>query len=1444
MALAGDRNRAGMKGSGVYFIALSPSGRVLSMNRTLLQAVGSRLEPIIGKHLPSRLLPREGRAALAGAMHQLHSRNDSVLAQVPIRAAHGGVLQVEWWTRVVRQDDGKIRQYFAVGIDITERDRQEKLQAARIRILEALIGRGSLQSLQEMLVDQIQGIWPGHPVAILMVDPDQGTLHNTISRGLPDHFTALLEGLAIGPSVGCSGKAAYSGTRAISEDIQNDPDCIPFRELAASAGLKACWSEPILASGGRVLGTFSVYARRTGLPTEEDLKILHEVAALASLLHERKQVEAELALRNAAIQAAANAIAITDRHGVTQWVNGAFSELTGYAPEEVQGQPIRILKSTVQDPAAFQELWDTILAGQVWKGELVNRRKDGSEYIEEQTITPVHGEDGSITHFIAIKQDVSARKTSEAILRKLSEALEQSADAIAILELDGTVVHTNPAFHQVLNLKDSSVIGESIATFLEDPQHPGHLAELLARSREGLASKGRYHIQTAGGVNLTLDGSLSPVRDTDGVISGLVVVFRDVTREIEQGRRLIQSQKMDSLGALAGGVAHDFNNILTAILNCTEMIEWQLEPDSPIHSRLSIIYQVTQRARELNRQILSFSRKSEDRRIPFDLSAVTREAVRLLRSTLPKNIHLQETVTSPIWAVGNPAQAHQVLLNLAINGCQAIGSRPGQLTLSLCERELDEAEGLPLPPGRYAELCIRDSGSGMDPQTLERIFEPFFTTKKDGEGTGLGLSVVHGIVHASGGHIRVESAPGKGSSFWVYLPCAVEAVLEPSPSQETEVFGSERILLVDDEDIVAALAKHGLERLGYQVVAKTSPVDALEEFRAQPGAFDLLVTDLDLPTYSGTELTRRIRLIRPGMPAILVTGTENTLAAMPSLSVTFQETLVKPLVAKDLGAAIRRAMDARRLLGTCESYPEAEIPLDQDGHPRVLLVEDSETTRNLVGTWMAKAGYQVEEARDGQEAWEHFAATQSHAPFSLVLTEILMPRMDGLELVERIRKADPDVPVVILCSMQDAEAGSKAQYLQANEFLVKPFTSEVLLSTLARLARGGMSRTQKEQLEETAQAVRMAHKVMAAVPVQDLPIFSICEPLTAAGGDVFRCYRRPDGTALLVLADVAGHSVLSSYAVASFLGMLTTFIPGSGGLTELFQRLNQNIQTGPFPDVPIAVLAADWDPRTGRLHVVNAGNPCGIWHRKDLGRTEPITLKGTPLGLFSELRVREKVLVLEPGDRILFGTDGLFDTRSPGQVFFRDLVPLQWERTAALPVEQALGAMCEAVKEHGEGRILDDVLVVGLEQPAWAPGPHELVLVLPSLAASVDLADQELDKLLAHHPQGRELSKARRFNLVLALHEALSNAIEHGNGGDPGKRVALACRLTETAVRVQVVDEGPGFDLDTFVPPEAVDAERHRGVAILRAVTRGLRMCGGELEFQFDLMGAGHDLDS
>ena len=874
--------------------------------------------------------------------------------------------------------------------------------------------------------------------------------------------------------------------------------------------------------------------------------------------------------------------------------------------------------------------------------------------------------------------------------------------------------------------------------------------------------------------------------------------------------------------------------MLSSILIAAELIELELEPDSPIRPRLEIIYQVSQQARDLTRQILSFGRRTEHRQIPFDLANLLRQACQLLKATLPKNVHLRRDLATSAWVEGDPAQTHQVVMNLAINGAHAIGSGEGTLTLTLGKRQIEASDGLPLPPGLYAELCVRDTGCGIPPAIVPRIFEPFFTTKDADTGTGLGLSVVHGIVHSHGGHIQVESTPGQGSCFRVYLPATLQEAAVPLAEPRQPAQGTERILLVDDEDIVTALTKQGLEALGYDVVAKTSPIDALEVFQARPGAFDLLITDLTLPGFSGAELARRIRRLRPGLPAILTTGTAGVAGTMPSIAEAFAEILAKPLAPRDLGAAIRRVLDPLKL-AQAEPYPEVEGLLEPGDHPLILVAEDSQATRTLLRTWLEKAGYRVQEARDGQEAWEYFTAARNQTPYSLVLTDIVMPRMDGLELVEKIRKAGPDVPVVILSSLEDAEAGKKALQLHVNDFLMKPFDAHVLVAALARLVEAGLFQARKAQLVETAQAVRLAQKVMEAVPEEDLPVYSISEPLTEAGGDIFRAIRRPDGTTLLLLADVAGHSVLSSYAVASFLGMLSTFLQEAPDVTALFQALNRTIQDGPFPEIPIAALAAHWTPRTGRLHVVNAGIPYGLWLRAGLGRAETIPLDGAPLGLLPQPRTTEKILFLEPGDRLLFGTDGLFDVRSEAGDTFRQRALAQWQELGGLPVAEALIRHCEAARAHGNGVIGDDLLAIALEQPAWVPGQGEFLRCLPSTLEALEAACGDFEAFLSDQPLA--LAKARAFEVQLAVREALSNAFRHGNLEAAHERIILQAHLEARDLVVRVVDAGRKFRLERLWPKPAPSAEGQRGLNLLQTLGTQVTLHGGELTFRMALQG-------
>ena len=380
--------------------------------------------------------------------------------------------------------------------------------------------------------------------------------------------------------------------------------------------------------------------------------------------------------------------------------------------------------------------------------------------------------------------------------------------------------------------------------------------------------------------------------------------------------------------------------------------------------------------------------------------------------------------------------------------------------------------------------------------------------------------------------------------------------------------------------------------------------------------------------------------------------------------------------------------------------------------------------------------------------------------------------------------------------------------------------------------------SQVHRFTETASAVRLAQKTMEAVAEEDLPVCSICLPLADAGGDTFSCVHLPDGTVLLVLADVAGHSVLSSYAVASFLGMISAFAQEFRGLKDFVLRLNAGLGTGPFHEIPICVLAGHWRPGDGRLHLVNAGIPHGVWFQRESCDTETLKLNGTPLGVLEEPLAEERVLMLSPGDRLLLATDGLMDVLSPGGMLFQDRVAAEWSALRDLPLRQALPALCEAATEHGGGPVADDILAVAVEQPALVLPGRGFQIRLRSTFDDIDRACIRLEQFLDSDAGLRVLSDEWRFNLMLAAREALTNAAIHGNGRSAEKRVSLACRVEPEAgkLRLTVTDEGTGFDWKGHRPGAGLQTSLGgRGITIIRAFTQAAAMTAGELEIEFSM---------
>ncbi len=381
--------------------------------------------------------------------------------------------------------------------------------------------------------------------------------------------------------------------------------------------------------------------------------------------------------------------------------------------------------------------------------------------------------------------------------------------------------------------------------------------------------------------------------------------------------QLVQSQKMEAIGALAGGIAHDFNNILSAIIGYTEMAIEDLSPESPIVSDLNEVYKAGNRAKELVKQILAFSRQSKQELRPIQIHLIVKEALKLLRSSIPTTIEIRQDIdTQSGTVISDPTQIHQITMNLCTNSYHAMRSTGGLLAVTIKSVQIGEddykSKNFDLSPGSYVELEVSDTGVGMDRQTIENIFLPYFTTKKKGEGTGLGLSVVHGIVKSYGGHITVYSEIGKGTTFRLYLPrVCTDVASGDNGVAEAYLTGNERALIVDDEEVIVNMEERMLISLGYHVTAITSSSEALQVFQEDPGNFDVMITDMTMPKMSGAELIQRIRRIRPDIPVILCTGFSELIDKEKASILGIKKYLMKPVIKRDLASAIREVLDEK-----------------------------------------------------------------------------------------------------------------------------------------------------------------------------------------------------------------------------------------------------------------------------------------------------------------------------------------------------------------------------------------------------------------------------------------------------------------------------------------------------------------------------------------------------
>jgi PAS domain S-box-containing protein len=680
----------------------------------------------------------------------------------------------------------------------------------------------------------------------------------------------------------------------------------------------------------------------TGVFTKDRVAVLELLASLSAISLENALLFADLRQENQERKKAQEALResekrlagiidflpdatfAVDREGkVIAW-NRAMEEMSGIPADRMIGttgheyalpfygerRPLLIDMVAASDEEIKKQYLSVERKGNALLGE-VKVTLRGRQRTLSGIAAPLYDEAGNVVGAIESVRDVTERKHFEEENKRLAMILEQAAEGIILTDTNWVIQYANPAFERITGYARDEIIGRRTTLLKSDVHDNDFFGNIRGTLSRGETWSGRITNKRKDGSLYEVDATGSPFRDETGKIVSFIGIQHDITNEIKLERQLRQSQKMEAIGTLAGGIAHDFNNILTAIIGYTQLLTYKVPSDSPLLPPLHQVLQASNRAADLVKQVLAFSRQSEHERQPVMICGVVKEVLKLLRSSLPTTIEIRKDIAvaaQECIVLADETQIHQVIMNLCTNAAHAMHDRGGVLEISVTTFEADAAlagryHGL--RAGRYVGLKVSDTGHGMDATTMEHIFDPYYTTKPKGEGTGLGLAVVQGIVKNHDGIITVYSEPGKGSTFSIFLPRLEEVISREVEEIEGLVGGDEHILFVDDEDMLVETGKQILESLGYGVTETTSSSKALDIFRAQPATFDLVITDMTMPEFTGLELASQMLSLRPDIPVILCSGFCGDTLREQAWEIGIREIVMKPYDIKNLAEIIR-----------------------------------------------------------------------------------------------------------------------------------------------------------------------------------------------------------------------------------------------------------------------------------------------------------------------------------------------------------------------------------------------------------------------------------------------------------------------------------------------------------------------------------------------------------
>jgi len=606
--------------------------------------------------------------------------------------------------------------------------------------------------------------------------------------------------------------------------------------------------------------------------------------------------------------------------------NPAFCKMFGFKNQE---ELKKVTPSELyQNPKERKLYSDSLIEkGVIRNSEWTLLRRDGTPVHTSITSRVVYGKDGEVSHFDSIMLDITEQKVVEEALRKSEEKyrniLESMEEGYYEVDLAGNFTFLNDAMCRIRGYTRDELMGMNNRQYM-DPETAKKVYEAYSEVYRSERPIKGYQWKTTrkDGTEGHVEVSAALIKDLKGNSIGFRGIVRDINErkqaEKENARlqsQLQQSHKMEAIGTLAGGIAHDFNNILAIILGNAELASDDVPNWNPARKSLREIRKASIRAKDMVRQLLAFSRKTDEENMPLNMAPILKESMKMLRSAIPTSVEFKQHVSDHQCGImGDASQINQIVMNLVTNAADAMSEEGGLLEVTLEKIILQEEKTCfdwVLPPGPYVRLKVRDTGEGIEPKVMDRIFEPYFTTKEVGKGTGMGLSVIHGIVKRHSGGIRVESELGKGTVFEIYFP-ALEKTAEEEIEPEAEIKGgSERILFVDDEEPMVNLNRQRLERLGYQVKSTTKPLEALEWFKADPGQFDVIITDMTMPRMTGDRLAEEVLKIRPHMPVIICTGYSERMSAKKAEALGVSKYIEKPIDLRNLASALREVLEEK-----------------------------------------------------------------------------------------------------------------------------------------------------------------------------------------------------------------------------------------------------------------------------------------------------------------------------------------------------------------------------------------------------------------------------------------------------------------------------------------------------------------------------------------------------